>query len=175
MKISPQPITSRRGFSLVEIIVAIGIAASTVTLMIGLLPAGLSTFRQAMNVTVTSQIGQRLLYEAAQTDYSVLIAAPATKPWRYFDDEGRELPNATNAIFHALVRVQPTTMIPTAMGGTAQPNLATVLVQVALNPENRDIALTGAAADASDPPEGTIPPDSKIEYTAFVGHVAKTL
>lgn len=165
---------SRRGFSLAEVLVAIGIAASTVTLMVGLLPAGLTTFRQALNVTVTSQIGQRLLYEANQTDYTVLTAAPATKPWRYFDDEGTELPDASRAIFHALVRVQSSTHIPAA-GGTVQPNLATVIVQVIYNPENRPLTLTPPPLTPNDPPEGTIQPDPTIQFVSFTSHVAKNL
>ncbi|TDU67198.1 uncharacterized protein (TIGR02598 family) [Prosthecobacter fusiformis] len=170
------PPHARQGFSLVEVMVAIGIAAAAITLMIGLLPAGLSTFREAMNTSVTAQIGQRLLYESAQTDYSVLVAPPATKPWRYFDDEGSELPDATGAIFHALIRIQPSTSIPSGTaGGTLQPNLATVIVQVALNAENRDIPITTAPGGPADPPEGTIQPDSGFNFTAFTGHVAKNL
>ena len=167
---------SRLGFSLVEVVVAIGIAASTITLMIGLLPAGLSNFRDALNTTVTSQIGQRLLYEAGQTDYAVLTAAPATKPTRYFDDEGTELPDETGAIYHALTRVQNSTAIPSAVGGAAQNNLATVLVQVVLNPENRTLTLAGAPVGPTDPPEGTLDPTSTNQkFATFTGHVAKSL
>lgn len=165
----------RSGFSLAEVLVAIGIAASAVTIMVGLLPAGLTTFRQALNVTVTSQIGQKLLYEASQTDYTVLTTAPLTKEWRYFDDEGSELPDATRAIFHALVRVQPDTQIPKAEGGAAQANLATVIVQVIYNPQNRVLNITAAPAGPNDPPQGTIQPEPGVQIISFTGHVAKNI
>lgn len=177
MKYTPSTVVARlrRGFSLAEVVVAVGIAASAVTLMIGLLPAGLSNFRQAMNVTVSAQLGQRLLYEAAQTDYTTLTTAPLTKPWRYFDEEGSELPNAAGASFHVLTRVQPTTPIPTTAGGMAQPNLATVIVQVALNPSDRTLQVAGVPASNMDPPEGTLEQQTGIEFTTFTGHVARTL
>lgn len=177
MKQTPPTVVARlrRGFSLVEVVIAVGIAASTVTLMIGLLPAGLSNFREAMNVTVSSQLGQRLLYEAAQTDYTTLTATPLTKPWRYFDEEGTELPGAAGAAFHVLTRVQPTTAIPTTAGGVAQPNLATVIVQVALNPGGRVLPLAGAPGSNMDPPEGTVAPEAGVTVTTFTGHVARTL
>lgn len=165
----------RRGFSLAEVLVAIGIAASAITIMVGLLPAGLTTFRQALNTTVTSQIGQKLLYEASQTDYTVLTAAPATKPWRYFDDEGSELPDSAGAIFHALVRVQSGTEIPAVEGGSLQPNLATVIVQVVYNPDGRILPLSMAPAGPNDPPEGTIEPAAGVQFVSFTGHVAKNL
>ncbi len=175
MKTSLPP-RSRLGFSLVEVVVAIGIAASTITLMIGLIPAGLSNFRDALNTTVTSQIGQRLLYEAAQTDYQVLTAAPATKPWRYFDDEGTELTSEAGAIYHALTRVQNTTSIPTEAGGTPQPHLATVIVQVALNPENQELPVAGPSTGPTDPPEGTLDSSmTSLKFSTFTGHVAKSL
>lgn len=165
----------RSGFSLVEVLVAVGIAATSMTLLLGLLPAGLSTFREAMNTTVTSQIGQRLLYEAAQTDYNVLTTAPLTKPWRYFDDEGGELPDATGAIFHVVTRVEPATSIPGPLGGVIQQNLASVLVQVVHNPEARQIPQAGVAAGNGDPPEGTVDPTSSFDFVTFTGHVAKNL
>lgn len=176
MKMKHNPMSRRRmGFSLVEVLMAVGIAATSMALLIGLLPAGLSTFREAMNTTVTSQIGQRLLYEAAQTDYNVLTQEPLTKPWRYFDDEGGELQDARGAIFHVVTRVEPTTTIPGPQGGVIQKNLASVIVQVVHNAEDRPIPQATVPASPGDPPEGTVEPDSRFDFVTFTGHVAKNL
>ncbi|WP_075090587.1 hypothetical protein [Verrucomicrobium spinosum] len=68
------------GFSLVEVAVASGIAAIGIILLFSLLPSGLTMFRDSMTVTMSSQIAQRLIHEAVQTDYDVLVGAPGEGP-----------------------------------------------------------------------------------------------
>jgi uncharacterized protein (TIGR02598 family) len=171
----------RAGFSLVEVTVATGIAAFGIITLLGLLPSGMSMFRDAMNVTVSSQIAQRLIKEAVQTDYDLLIETtgesapvpgqPVVKDVRYFTDEGVELPasEAAQAIFHAYMRVMPGTDLPTMTGGLENSSLATLTVQVALNPQNQSIPLL----PNSDPMGGTIDPATRIPFTTYTSHVAK--
>jgi uncharacterized protein (TIGR02598 family) len=166
--------TRAAGFSLIEVLVAVGIGVVAVTTLFALLPAGLSNFRQSMNISVTSQIGDRLLKEASQTDYAELVAEPQTKPWRYFDDEGVEMKTAEGAVFHAIMHVQTTVEKPDERSGIPQRNFATVMVQVILNTENVPVPLVKGEANSS-PPAGTIDPKCDLPFTSFVGHVAKML
>jgi uncharacterized protein (TIGR02598 family) len=89
-------------------VLAIGIVAVAFVALLGLLPTGLGLFRDAMNSTVSSQIAQRVLTDAQQTDFDILIdgiardentwddftfRAPtrARPALRYFDDQGTEV------------------------------------------------------------------------------------
>ena len=137
--------TSRAAFSLVEITVAIGIISFAFLGVFGLLPTGLNTFRQAMDTSVGSQIAQRVIDDAQQTDFSALIGSNAssfqqsTTP-RYFDDQGNEVSTSTRAIYQVNTCITPATATPSVSGGT-NPNLATVIVQIANNPGNQKINL----------------------------------
>lgn len=101
----------RSGFSLVEVVLAVGVVAFAFVAVLGLLPAGMTQFRQAVDTSVCAQISQRIIIDAQQSDFDVLtdkdnvpnnggdptpdytfrapkIGAPA---FRYFDEQGNEL------------------------------------------------------------------------------------
>ena len=89
------------GFSLVETALALGIVSFAFVALIGLLPTGLTTFRQAMDTSVGAQIAQRIVSEAQETDFQILLASASLKdrgegaqffrlPLRYFDEQGNE-------------------------------------------------------------------------------------
>src|SRR5687767_4065395 len=73
------PRTSRRlpelrgGFSLVEVVLAIGVVSFAFVAILGLVPAGMSQFRQAIDTAVCAQIAQRVIGDAQQTDFDLLI------------------------------------------------------------------------------------------------------
>ena len=103
------------GFSLVEIALAIGIIAFAFVALMSLLPAGLTTFRRALDISICTQIAQRIVSEAEEVDFTVLTDVanlPASQPGRdpsfqmhrvtakgaspdilirYFDEEGNEI------------------------------------------------------------------------------------
>ena len=122
---------ARLGFSLVEITLALGIIAFAFVTVFGLLPAGLRAFRQAMDVSIGSQIIQRVLNDAEQTDFSQLISQV-----RYFDDQGNELTGRQGAIYHVNLVVTKNPVFP---GAPENDSLARVAVQVANNPGNRPL------------------------------------
>jgi uncharacterized protein (TIGR02598 family) len=136
--------SSQRAFSLIEIVIAIGIIAVAVIPLVGLLPSGLGTFRQSIETSVGSQIAQKVINDAQQTNYDLLTAAAGAenntsgatfttiiKPLRYFDADGMELTTLSGSIYQVNTVVNPTTL-----PGLNTPNydLATVIVQVAHNP-----------------------------------------
>ncbi len=134
---------STAGFSLVEMVLALGVLAFAVIPLFGLLPMGMTTFRKAMDASVTTQISQRIVNEAQQTDFNTFIAT--TPSIRYFDDQGEEMTTAAGtagtapagAIYQVGVHV---TSAPTLPGAdNSNENLATVTVQIANNPGNRTL------------------------------------
>lgn len=131
----PPPLLARdarlRAFSLIEVVLCIGIIAFAFLAIFGMLPVGLATFRQAMDNTVGAQIIQRLVGEAQQTDFPALIATPTTL--RYFDDQGNELTADKDYIYTAEIAVVAPTRLPNTSTAPTT-SLATVTIKLANNP-----------------------------------------
>ncbi len=102
-----------RAFNLIEVTIALGIIAFAFVGLFTLLPNGMQTFRHSMELSVCTQIAQRVINDAQQTDFSTLIdeknlpaysgydaaftfRAPLVKQpaYRYFDDQGDEIRSA---------------------------------------------------------------------------------
>lgn len=116
-----------RAFSLVEVVIALGVIAFAFVPMVGMLPLGLDVSRQAIDTTVAAQIAQQLNTEAQQTDFSRLselaeasLAAPA-----YFDDQGNKVAASADAIYEAIYDIATTTALP---GEVSTQRLATVTI-----------------------------------------------
>jgi uncharacterized protein (TIGR02598 family) len=125
---------SQRGFSIMEVTLALGIVAIACVSIIALVPAGIQGFRSAMDQTLGSQIVKRLINEAQQTDYRELIKITADQPMtRYFDDAGTELAADKQHVYTAELTVVAPTLLPKTTT-PASPSLATVTVKLAYNP-----------------------------------------
>ena len=150
---------SHRAFSLVEVALSLGIAVFAIVTVFSLLPMGLSNFRQAMNTSIGSQIAQRVLNDAQQSDFDALITdyqnntiagtnATGLKPCRFFDDQGVEIaPTNSSAgdpraapsgltdtekrriVYWVNTRVMPATAVPKA-GTSTQDNASLATVTV---------------------------------------------
>lgn len=151
---------SQAGFSLVEVVLAVGVVAFAFVAILGLIPAGLSQFRQAMDISVCSQISQRIIMEAQQTEFDVLVANAGTAQFRYFDEQGNEVPVTDAAkenpaalsadqklltVYHVNTRIRPATSLPGAVATT--PTIATLTIEVAFNPGNRRLVLRSPVSD----------------------------
>jgi uncharacterized protein (TIGR02598 family) len=164
-----------RGFTLVEITLAIGIVAFGFVAILGLLPTGMSLFRRAMDCSIGAQIAQRVINDAQQTDFSVLIdggsAEIFTKTVRYFNDQGRELSGPEGAVYHVNTRVLIATGLPVTGSTIINPDLATVTIQVANNPGNQELAMVPqtflwSGAFASNPSAAGVVP--MVAYSAQI-------
>ena len=106
-----------------EVVLAVGVISFAFVAILGLLPAGLSQFRQAMDNSVGAQIAQRIMLECEQTDFDTLvnlknIPANPQKTYytqlatysngdntkanpfyvRYFDEQGNEVVPASTTL-----------------------------------------------------------------------------
>lgn len=70
---------------------ALGIMSFALMGIVGLLPAGLSQFRQAIDITIQSQIAQELVSELQRADYADIKSGTF-----FFDSEGSPLAAAEN-------------------------------------------------------------------------------
>ena len=144
------------GFSLVEIVIAVGVVSFALIALLGLLPAGLKTFKGTMNMAVGSQIAQRVFNDIQVSDWSTIGATN-----RFFDEQGNELTNsnAVNCIYWVQVT---TTNAATGTNSTrfmssTSTNLMTVTVVVANNP-----------AGWNPTPFSTTNPNA-MTYTSLIG------
>lgn len=78
---------------------ALGLAVLALAGVLSLLPTGLQTYRTSMDAVIAAQIFQRLVAEAAGTDFEELVAREGgavsgdyfALPQRYFDERGQEV------------------------------------------------------------------------------------
>jgi len=87
--------TSRRSaaFSLVEVTIAVSIAALGFITLLGLLPQGINMARTSAEMSVGSKIMQKLSGEMQSMDWT-RITWTGYGPLRYFTNEGREMTTA---------------------------------------------------------------------------------
>lgn len=124
---------SLRGFSLVEVTLAIGIVAFAFVALFSLLPVGMGVFREAMQTSVSAQIVQRVVSDATETEFEQLIAGDGnqaagsryyTLPLRYFDDQGTEVKVSNPAAPTASERTGPPGILYTVRVRGSQPGKA---------------------------------------------------
>lgn len=198
-----RPIPSCRAFSLVEVTLSIGVVAFAFVSLMALVPVGLDTFREGMGTTVGAQIAQRVITEAQQTDFDLLIdhvsradtsqdgltfRAPSRNDerLRYFDEQGNEVipkdPDNLSAeekqkiIYHVNTRVMIRTPRPSDGLGSPAIDLATVTVQVATNPGNLEIPIhisPPAADDVTDPMRNLFKPTTKMSISTWSAMIAR--
>jgi uncharacterized protein (TIGR02598 family) len=123
-----------RGFTLIEVTLALGVVSFALISLLGLIPAGLQTFRSSMDMSVRSQIVQRIAGDAMQTNFDTLIASESSD--RYFDDQGRETTQQSYT-YQVHVQVTPSTDLPAASSPEANSNLATVQILIVNNPAHQ--------------------------------------
>lgn len=96
-----------RAFSLVEVVLSIGVIAFAFIGVFSLLPAGMNAFREGMDASISAEIAQRIISEAEQSNFDALVPSGGNPidgvtvggsagqfyalPLRYFDDQGTEL------------------------------------------------------------------------------------
>lgn len=155
------------GFSLVEVALALAVAAFALVAVLGLMSSGVGGFRQVMDTTICAQIAQRVMSDAQQADFRLLtddaaLGALRDEPgfsfrgprlaeprYRYFDEQGIEIVPRTDTltpeqrarvIYWVNTRVRPRAAVPRSDGrGTGE--LAQITVQVAANPNQLDLPL----------------------------------
>lgn len=115
--------SSPRGFSLVEVTIAMAIAAIGILSVIGLIPQGMDTMRRATDQAVEGRIHQQILSELQMADFDALDTAyvGAGGPLQfYYDDQGEEIGDSgSGGIREGAVHVYTARVsVPKAIGGS---------------------------------------------------------
>jgi len=135
-QITPKSQKASVAFSLIEVVMALGIVAFSLTALIGLLPIGLSLFKQAMDTSVLSRIVQQVSGDLQQADFDAI--SQSTPEVLYFDEQGMETTSANAAIYWVKVSIFSDAALP----GSAQsssPDLLRIVVQLAHNPGSKPL------------------------------------
>ena len=89
-------LSCREAFSLVEVTLALGVISFAMIAMVGLIPLGLTTLRQAIDSTTQSEIVQQFSAQTRLTKYTMLGSQYAGVTF-YYDSEGTFLTNSSTA------------------------------------------------------------------------------
>jgi uncharacterized protein (TIGR02598 family) len=82
------------GFSLVEVVMALGLCAFALVSLVSLMPVSLDYSRRALEISRVSKAFQKVGSELTQSTFSSVEALSATSPKWYFDYDG----NATDKV-----------------------------------------------------------------------------
>lgn len=117
-----------QGFSLIEVVIAMGVLAFAMIAILGLMPAGLKSFRDTMDKNGQALILQYVSGELSRS-WSNTSPAPYTTNY-YFDDEARPLTSSSDPL--CLYRVTAISTNPTA-GTFTSANLRSWTVTIVKN------------------------------------------
>ena len=104
MKVDRQrkSVLGRLGFSLVEVVIAMSIASLAITVLLGLVPAGMGALKEAGATHVKTNAFRHMLNEVQTADWGVAAGggsgwtglSPFNGAKRYFDDQGSLIPSS---------------------------------------------------------------------------------
>jgi len=112
---------NRGAFTLVEVAIAMGIFVFAATSIFGLLPVALQSSRNAIDISVATQLADSLAGKLARTQFDQLPAADGTIPLtNWFNNSGEEVPKNSDSIYE----------VRTLVNESASPNLRRITVTV---------------------------------------------
>lgn len=96
---------TQKGFSLVEVVLAVGIMAMGVVTILGLLPHGMEMSRKTANEQAETRIVEQLVGEMQSADWTTMggLIGGGSEIKAYFDDQGLRLLNAESSVGSGLV------------------------------------------------------------------------
>ena len=140
---SKSPPLRKKGFTLIEVVVAIGIVATVFVAFMGMLPIGISTMKEANLISTQARIAQKLIGEMQLSDWrgdKGGLDDFVTKEYNY-DEFGNLTKSESETIYRAVVDVSEgrDEEAPRLPGGSPNDFLRQIEVKVAYAPTGKDI------------------------------------
>lgn len=130
-----------KGFTLAEVMIAMGIVASVMVGLLGMIPLGVRAVREATNLTISGRIAQEVISNIQQSNWTDVLVSYNGKTF-YFDNEGFFIRsgNKTKPSFQARVQI-PQEKI--SIGKTVYDvnTLKKILLEVEFTPEGIKVPL----------------------------------
>lgn len=146
---------ARAGFSLVEVTLAVAVAALAIITLLGLLPQGLEMSRKTSLATINSSVLEQIAHDLENARWASL-PPPESDRRKYYNDEGiPQTSNSKEITFVALIEFPTTTTLPKS---DTQAYLRRVVIKVA------------ATAD----PSFNFTNTNRASYSTFNHLIAKT-
>ncbi|MCP4848416.1 MAG: Verru_Chthon cassette protein B [Verrucomicrobiaceae bacterium] len=145
-KANPSPciLPEDRGFTLIETVLAIGIVATVLIALLGLLPTGSDILSEAGRGTVGARIAQQLIGEVQLAEFEDIDQF--NNKQRYYNDMGTELRTSGDIERVYTARIEIESGNPPIPGAKESEYLRRVIIKVSNNPGQPDF---------SNPPEAT--------------------
>lgn len=102
------PRFTRAGFTLAEVMIAMGIVASVMVALLGMIPLGVRSVREATNLTISGRIAQEVISNIQQANWKDVLTNYNQKRF-LFDNEGFAIRdgNKDRPSFEARVVIPP--------------------------------------------------------------------
>lgn len=118
---------SQAGFSLVEVTLAVAIAALAIITLLGLLPQGLDMARKTSLMINDSNILEQLTHDMENASFDLL---PNQKVKKYYNDQGREVAqDATDLAY--VVEIEPQQIVALPKAEMTQPYMRRMVIRIA--------------------------------------------
>ena len=140
----------RPGFTLAEVMIAMGIVASVMVGLLGMIPLGVRAVREATNLTISGRIAQEVISNIQQANWKDVLTTYNSKVF-YFDSEGFFIRsgNKSKPSFEARVQIPPAKI---SIGKTEYDvnTLKKILVEVEFTPDGIKVPIRqGAKSNAN--------------------------
>lgn len=119
------------GFSLVEVVMAVGIVAISALAVVGLLPHGLAVTKKTGDLTYQTRIFQQIVSEHQAMPWSLITGTGAGKDKRLYDYQGVELTGGQSGLTSFVVETEVVNDGVNLPGGTENENLRRLVVRIA--------------------------------------------
>ncbi len=119
-----------RAFTLAEVIITVGIAATAIVTIIGLLPYGLESMRQSAMVTAEARAVQSIIADYQMRDWSAVLEQQTSGAGelRHFDAQGYRVEKGdADSFLLAQVLVRDAPLLPGS--GKTNPRLRSLIVR----------------------------------------------
>lgn len=137
----PKTRFSRSGFTLAEVMIAMGIVASVMVALLGMMPLGVRAVREATNMTISGRISQEVISNIQQANWADVLKNYDRKTFT-FDNEGFAIKTGNQArpSFEARVTIPQDAV---SIGKTTYnvDTLKKILVEVEFTPDGIKVPL----------------------------------
>ena len=145
---------SQAGFSLVEVALAVAIAALALITLLGLLPQGLEMARKTAVMVSDSNILEQITHDLENATFDLL---PTQTVKKYYNDQGREVLQDAQDLTY-VVEIEPQQVVALPKAEKTQPYMKRMVIRIA----------------ASSTPNFVFGTNNTLSYVTFNQLIAKT-